>query len=249
MIDILSLDALETYWTGPAFQANVVIFFNLIGALFLGLFVGYERSYRGRAAGMRIYGLVCMASCSLTVIGGYPDFWFAGHGPHEGIDPTRIVQGVVTGVGFLGAGVIMRDGLNISGLTTAASIWVVSGLGVMVGVGFYGAAIGMALIAAIFMMWGSKIEGILPSLHAVAITLHFRKDSAPSEHHLQRIITERGYAIAQGSFSITERNGQPEWKFVAVSLGRGRGASLVSLSRALGSSEDVESHSVSHARN
>ena len=61
-------------------------------------------------------------------------------------DPTRIIQGIVTGIGFLGAGVIMREGFNISGLTTAASIWTSSVIGILVGVGFYLAAMGLAFV-------------------------------------------------------------------------------------------------------
>ena len=66
----LSLQSLADYWSRPALATNVVIFFNLLGALILGLLVGYERSYHGRAAGMRTYGLVCMASAAVTVIFG-----------------------------------------------------------------------------------------------------------------------------------------------------------------------------------
>src|SRR5206468_8146133 len=135
---MLSKEMLSAYWSGPEVTANLIIFLNIAGALLLGLLVGYERSYHGRAAGMRTYGLVCMASCALTVVGGYPDHWFGSHGAATAlVDPTRVIQGVVTGIGFLGAGVIMRSGLNISGLTTAASIWASSVIGILVGVGFY----------------------------------------------------------------------------------------------------------------
>ena len=75
-----SIDMLFAYWSHKELATNAVILMNLIGALLLGLLVGYERSYHGRAAGMRTYGLVCMASAALTVIGGYPADWFGGHG-------------------------------------------------------------------------------------------------------------------------------------------------------------------------
>jgi len=78
-MDILSAKALAEYWSRPEIAANVVIFLNLLGALLLGLLVGYERSFHGRAAGMRTYGLVCMASTALTVIAGYPGLWYGGH--------------------------------------------------------------------------------------------------------------------------------------------------------------------------
>lgn len=246
---MLVLDTLLDYWAKPQIEANLVVFFNLVGSLFLGLLVGYERSYRGRAAGMRTYGLVCMASCALTVICGYPGFWFGGHLAMGNIDPGRVIQGVVTGIGFLGAGVIMRDGLNISGLTTAASIWLVAAIGVMVGVGFYASAILLSITSGAFMMWGSKLEGLFPARHAVAVTLRFAKDVNPSEEHLNRIVHERGYEIAKGSFSIIEQNGIPQWRFVAVSMGRHKGSSLVKLSRTLSKAEGIEHFQISHARN
>ena len=143
---------------------------NLLGAMLLGLLVGYERSYHGRAAGMRTYGLVCMASAALTVIAGYPGYWYGGHVDLVvATDPTRIIQGIVTGVGFLGAGVIMKEGFTISGLTTAASIWASSAIGILVGVGFYAAAILLALLSAASMMWISRLESWLPSRQAIAI--------------------------------------------------------------------------------
>lgn len=247
--NLLTPDNLAAYWNTAQVEANIIVFFNLIGAFFLGLFVGYERSYRGRAAGMRTYGLVCMASCALTVIAGYPEFWYGGHTSIGPVDPGRIIQGVVSGIGFLGAGVIMRDGLNISGLTTAASIWAVSAIGVLVGVGFYFAAILLSCLAAFFMWWGLRVEAILPSRQAVAVNLHFRKDMAPSEDDLQRIILSHGYEIALGSFVIAKREGKPEWRFVVVSLGRGKSTSLISLSHALSEADGVESFHISHARN
>src|SRR3954465_5366041 len=162
-------ELLSAYWSSQEMATNGLILLNIFGALLLGLLVGYERSYHGRAAGMRTYGLVCMASAALTIIGGYPGFWFGGHGIlHEAVDPTRIVQGVVTGIGFLGAGVIMREGFNISGLTTAASIWATAAIGVMVGLGFYSAAVMLASLSTACMTVISKLEMWLPSRHAVA---------------------------------------------------------------------------------
>ena len=132
---MLSLPAMELYWSGSFLAANAFIGLNLLGALMLGMLVGYERSYNGRAAGMRTYGLVCMASTALTIFVGFAPFWYGGAASQVAPDATRVVQGVVTGVGFLCAGVIVKDGLNVSGLTTAASIWAASAIGVLLGVG------------------------------------------------------------------------------------------------------------------
>ena len=241
IMDILSVQALENYWDAPEVSANIVVFLNLLGAFLLGLFVGYERSYRGRAAGMRTYGLVCMSSCALTVIAGYPEFWYGGnHGSFGNVDPGRIIQGVVTGIGFLGAGVIMRDGANISGLNTAASIWTVAAIGVLVGVGFYGAAILLAVLSTIFMWWGMKLEDYLPSRHAVAVTLHFHKHVTASIEYLNDVVRANGYMIATGTFVVAKHADKSEWRFVIISLGKGNGGSLINFSRALSTDERIE---------
>jgi putative Mg2+ transporter-C (MgtC) family protein len=246
----LSFQSLAAYWSFQEVAANIVVFMNLLGALLLGLLVGYERAYHGRAAGMRTYGLVCMASAALTVVCGYPGMWYGGHA--EGYitsDPTRVIQGVVTGVGFLGAGVIMREGLNISGLTTAASIWAASAIGVLVGVGFYASAILLALLSAASMMWVSRLEGALPSRPAVAIVLRFRAGFVPREEVLYRVGRERGYDIAKGSLSIRYEDERAEWHFVAVAHGKRAGAPLAELARELTIFEGVEGYQLSHARN
>ncbi len=249
---MLMQEALAAYWSAPELNTNILVFLNLFGALLLGLLVGYERSYHGRAAGMRTYGLVCMASAALTVIAGYPGFWYGGlaaPGVVATSDPTRIIQGIVTGIGFLGAGVIMKEGFSISGLTTAASIWVSSVIGIMVGVGFYAAAILLALLSATCMLWVSRLENWLPSRQAVAIMLRFRRDFAPSEAVLRRLAEARGYEIAGGTLAITFLDGQPEWRFVAVARARIHGASLPELAQELTDFEGVENFQLSHARN
>jgi putative Mg2+ transporter-C (MgtC) family protein len=238
------------YWSAPEVGANVLAFLNILGALVLGIIVGYERSYRGRAAGMRTYGMVCMVSCALTVVAGYPEFWYGGKvAAVASADPTRVIQGITTGVGFLGAGVITRDGLSISGLTTAASIWTVSGIGVLVGVGFYGAAILLAFLSVAFMLWGGKLEDVLPARHAVSVTLHFLKGMAPEQHIIKSTFLDHGYEIANGSFSISGREGKPEWRFVVISHGKNRSSSLINLGGMLSSTEGVESFHLAHARN
>jgi putative Mg2+ transporter-C (MgtC) family protein len=246
-----AIDFLSAYWSHAELATNAVILLNLLGALALGLLVGYERSYHGRAAGMRTYGLVCMASAALTVIGGYPGHWFGGHVSQYLInsDPTRIVQGIVTGIGFLGAGVIMREGFNISGLTTAASIWASSVIGVMVGIGFYLGAIGLAILCAGSMIFLTRVEAWLPSRHAIAITMRFKAGYMPQEPALRSMALQRGYEIAGGSLMIGSDGGQQEWRFVAIALSKRSGAPMSVLSAELAAFDGIHSFQLSHARN
>jgi putative Mg2+ transporter-C (MgtC) family protein len=199
---------------------------------------------------MRTYGLVCMASAALTIVSGYPSFWYGGHGDvMASVDPTRVIQGVVTGIGFLGAGVIMREGFNISGLTTAASIWASSVIGILVGVGFYLSAMGLAFFSAMIMIYLNRIEVFLPSRHAVAVRMRFRPGFVPREAVLRKIALERGYEIAGGSLTIDGDNGGQEWRFVALALSRQSGSPLSELATELAAFEGIDGFQLSHARN
>lgn len=246
----LSQTYFSAFWSLPVMEVNFLIFLNLLGALLLGLLVGYERSYHGRAAGMRTYGLVCMASAALTVVAGYPGFWWGGAAPGMApIDPTRVVQGIVTGVGFLGAGVIMKQGLNINGLTTAASIWASSAIGVLVGLGFFVAAVLLALLSASLMMWGPKLEAMLPSRHAMGVTLSFKAGFEPSEAALKVMLQRWGLDIAEGSLSIATTT-TITWRFVMVAEKRQpEPKTLFDLSRQLRELDGVDTLQISHARN
>jgi len=244
-----SYQMLTAYWSTNELTTNGVILLNMMGALVLGLLVGYERSYHGRAAGMRTYGLVCMAATALTVVAGYPGAWFGGGAEHGLIDPTRVVQGIVSGIGFLGAGVIMREGFNISGLTTAASIWASAVIGVLVGLGFYLSAIGLSVLCAGSMMYLTRVEAWLPSRHAVAITMRFRAGFLPQEKALRALALARGYEIATGTLMVSGDLGKQEWRFVAIALDKNSGAPLTALAAELNNFDGVEGFQLTHARN
>ena len=244
------MESLSAYWSAPFLAANINIFLNILGALLLGMLVGYERSYHGRAAGMRTYGLVSTASAALTVISGYPEYWYGGHvAIVTASDPTRVIQGIVTGVGFLGAGIIMKDGFNISGLTSAASIWASSVIGILIGVGFYAAAMLLAVSSSICMMWGPKLESWLPSRQAVSVQLRYRMGFTPSIERLRAWIRERGFSYAEGSLSVSQQNKQAEWHFVVLDTSHRKVPAIHLLASELDLMEGVEEFKLSHARN
>jgi putative Mg2+ transporter-C (MgtC) family protein len=248
--DLPSRDILASFWSAPVVTSNLIVFFSLFGALLLGLLVGYERSYHGRAAGMRTYGLVCMASAGLTVMGGFSGDWYGGQiAVSLGADPTRIIQGIVTGIGFLGAGVIMKEGFNISGLTTAASIWAASVIGVLVGIGFYLSAMLLALLSALCMIGVPKITARLPSRQAIAIQLQFKEGASPGIARLREAAAKRGYEVAPGSIAISMHEGKIEWHFVAVAFDKTSGAPLSDLAHELSQVEGVTGFHLAHARN
>jgi putative Mg2+ transporter-C (MgtC) family protein len=113
----------------------------------LGAAVGIERELREREAGMRTHLLVSLGSCLFTIVGAYGFHDFGSK-----VDPTRVAAQIVTGIGFLGAGAIIREGISVRGLTTAASLWIVAAIGMAAGAGYYWPAVaGTAL--TVFALW------------------------------------------------------------------------------------------------
>ncbi len=134
------------------------IFFRLILAGILSGLVGFEREYHGRAAGLRTHILVCLGSTLVMLTSLHMCDMSVGKFPS---DPGRIAAGVVTGIGFLGAGTIMQFKASVRGLTTAASLWVAAGLGLAVGSGLYFAAILTTIITLVALLFFSRIEHAL----------------------------------------------------------------------------------------
>ena len=153
---------------------ELVIVVRLAVALVIGALIGLERSLHGRPAGFRTHSLVCLASALLMLVTVYQLQWMKEF-PIEALraDPTRMAQGIMTGIGFLGAGVIFKEGLTVRGLTTAASIWVTSAIGILVGIGFYfpailGAAMTLAVLA-VFRMIENKLPTEFYSHHLIRV--------------------------------------------------------------------------------
>lgn len=174
------MKTLLSYWAPTELAANGILMLHLVGAAITGMMIGYERSYRGRAAGMRMYALVCAASCLLVAVNAFPSLWFGAMSQTPSVaDPTRVIQGIMTGVGFLGAGVIVREGFTIRGLSTAASIWMTAAIGVAIGVGFYIVSVAAALMTLGAMVTLGRLEHTLPHEKRLRLSLTYCASSAP----------------------------------------------------------------------
>ncbi len=185
-----------------------------------------------------------MASTALTVFVGYSAFWYGGTAGNVEADATRVVGGVMTGIGFLGAGVIMKDGLNISGLTTAASIWVVSAIGVLLGAGLFAAAILMALLCMLSMSWVHRLEARLPGRATLEVCLTFGPTGPPPFEELVQVAEDRGYRVLQNSLRITFADSKPVWRFNVVALDRVRAAKPALLAQEMAAADGVDSFSI-----
>jgi putative Mg2+ transporter-C (MgtC) family protein len=202
-------------------QEYFEISFRLVAALFAGGLIGLERSYRGRAAGFRTHALVCIASSLLMLVTVYESHWFhpAADGARATIDPTRMAQGIMTGIGFLGAGVIVKEGLSVRGLTTAASIWVTAAIGILTGIGFYFAAGLCTLLTLGTLSLFRWIEGKLPTEHYANFSLRFARDAAMPEAELRRLVAEHGFSIYNLSYRLTGDGEQFEYRMVLRAIG------------------------------
>jgi putative Mg2+ transporter-C (MgtC) family protein len=123
----------------------------------LGGLLGIEREWRDHEAGFRTHMLVCLGSAIFTVVSAYGFESFLRSGASVvRADPTRIAAQIVTGIGFLGAGAIIREGMNVRGLTTAANLWVVAAIGIGCGAGYYDAAL-IGTVIALVALWPLRL--------------------------------------------------------------------------------------------
>lgn len=144
---------------------------RLLCAMIVGMVIGTEREYTNRPAGMRTHILVALGAASVMITGQMIFLQYSALGATP--DPSRLSAQVITGVGFLGAGTILREGTNVKGLTTAASLWAVACLGIAAGAGYYAIALaGMVFIFITLTFFESiqdKLMGPEASLHTYVL--------------------------------------------------------------------------------
>jgi putative Mg2+ transporter-C (MgtC) family protein len=213
---------------------ELVIAVRLGAALVIGALIGFERSFHGRPAGFRTHSLVCLASALLMLVTVYQSEWMTAV-PLDAIrtDPTRMAQGIMTGIGFLGAGVIFKEGLTVRGLTTAASIWITAAIGILVGIGFhYAAWVGAALTLAVLALF-RRVEMQLPSEFYAHHVLKFARDAVMAEAELRGLVGGHGFSIANLSYRLGEDGRTFEYRMVIRSRHRANAEALATHLRAL----------------
>ena len=224
---------------------NLEIVFRLVAALAAGGIIGLERSFRGRAAGFRTHALVCLASSLLMLVTVYEHQWFvAQSGSRVVVDPTRMAQGIMTGIGFLGAGVIVKEGLTVRGLTTAASIWVTAAIGILTGIGFYFAAgIGVVLTLGTLSVF-RWIEGKMPTEYYANFSVRFARDGVLPEPDLRQLVAQHGFSVYNLNYRLTAEGSQFEYRMVLRAVGAG---GVRGLSDALRSNREVLEYRIAPA--
>lgn len=162
----------------------------VVAAMTAGGLIGVERTYNGHPAGFRTHTLVCLTSCLLMLAAMHQSTWnfTALPGQNVVIDPTRMSHGLLTGIGFLCAGVIFREGFSVKGLTTAASLWVTSAVGVLFGVGMWNLALigSVATLGVLAVL--RLLDARLPQIGVMDLHLRWTRGSAPDEAAVRALL-------------------------------------------------------------
>jgi len=174
---------------------------RLLAAVGAGACIGYERSFHGRPAGLRTHVLVCMASAVLMLVTVYEDHWVRIAGEAR-LDPTRMAQGIMTGIGFLGAGVIVKEGLNVRGLTTAASIWITAAIGVLAGVGLYVPMLFSVVLTLMVLSVFRWIEMRVPTQAYYFFDVKYAREGNLSEEGMRELLSRLGFSVANFSYRL-----------------------------------------------
>src|SRR5438067_3087448 len=203
---------------------------RLLAALAAGAFIGYERSYHGRPAGFRTHALVCTASSLLMLITVYESHWVSGVAVGRvQLDPTRMAQGIMTGIGFLGAGVIIKEGFSVRGLTTAASIWITAAIGILAGIGFYFPLVISVVLTLGILAFFRWIEARMPSQAYYHFDVRFARSAGMTERQVRELVEAHGFSIANFSYRL-EAEGRVRHSMVIRSADRsGAGRMSVTL--------------------
>lgn len=209
-------------------------------ALVAGGMVGLERSFHGRAAGLRTYALVSFASALLVGIAQFLDSTPGGN-----TNVARVIQGIVTGIGFLGAGVIVKEGFSVRGLTTAASVWVVSAIGVAFGAGF----LLEGAVAVVLTLVALSLLRIVEDRLQVQLYVHchvaFRRQQRRDEAWLRAFVRDHGFAITDLSYRLDGSADLLEYQIVMWSRDKD---AVANLGRALLEDEAVSGFEISPSR-
>lgn len=165
----------------------------VLAAMAAGSVVGLEREFRGQQAGLRTHILVSLASAILMLMSVEQPTW-AGELSAEvvRIDPVRMAHGVLTGIGFLCGGVIFRTGVSVHGLTTAASLWITSALGMIFGVGLYSLGIGATVLVVMVLGALRLFDDVIPQQSVAQLVVRFTRADAPNGAALKSQLRELG---------------------------------------------------------
>ncbi|MGP3696332.1 MgtC/SapB family protein [Rhodobacter sp. NSM] len=177
----------------------------LISSLVTGFLIGLDREIRGKPAGLRTHALVCFAATILTLAAARQAQWTVTVFPDAQIvtDPARMAHGILTGIGFLGAGVIFREGASVHGLTTAASLWITSALGIVYGIGMYWLALTGTVATLVVLAALRLFFSLLPVRTEIRLRVTVAIGSSFDAERLASLLRSEGLEVGPISRSLS----------------------------------------------
>ena len=211
-----------------SYEAGVAV--KLFLASLAGGLIGLEREKHGRPAGLRTHLLVSMASCLMMIVS---EAFFLKYGEIPGtsvvrLDPGRVAAQIIAGIGFIGAGVILKDGLSVRGLTTAACLWLAAGGGMGFGMGAYFPSVVAAIIGIFSLIFLKRLEPLIKKdrfLH-LSVVIEIDKEIYPG---LERIFAERGVQISDIACDYNRDRGELRYDFILTQHRQRMGRELTAL--------------------
>jgi putative Mg2+ transporter-C (MgtC) family protein len=199
-----------------------------------GGIIGFERSSRHQIAGLRTHILICLGAVLLMLL----SIWLPQNfGSMQNGDPGRIAAQVVSGIGFLGAGAIIRLGNNIKGLTTAASLWLIAAVGMAIGAGMYLAAAAAEVLSLITLILLDRIEKkIFPAVRNKTLELYYKHGSIPDTAAVLELL--KGFGIQHQSMNVNQ-SGKDKPLIISFLAGIPETANISGLAKALKSAGKV----------
>jgi len=186
---------------------------SFLVSVICGCIIGIEREYNNKSAGLRTIVLICLGSTIFTIVSKY------GTGSDD-----RISANIITGIGFIGAGVIFKDRLSVLGLTTAAVIWTVAGIGMAAGIGYHALAFALTAVTIIVLSLFTKIETLIALIHNQRLlNITFESGSIENLYRFERFLKEKKLKNKR----VSLRKEDDRLYVILEVMGRGKGLALL----------------------
>ena len=224
-------------------QHYLDVLLPLCSAWLAGSLIGLERSYHSRPAGFRTHALVCLSSALLMLATVHQGEWIGDLAKDTvATDPTRMAQGIMTGIGFIGAGVIFQEGLTVHGLTTAASIFMTAALGVLFGIGYYVPAAIATLITLAVLGLFRVLERHIPTQNILKHSIRFSRQRVMNETDVRTLLREHGFIISKMGYALSGDGETFEYRML---IGTTESSNICRLASSLREHADVLEYNLS----
>lgn len=222
---------------------ELAILVKLLLAAIAGGAVGLEREKHGRPAGLRTHLLVALGACLMMIVSEAFQLKYAAFDVNSAVrlDPGRTAAQIITGIGFLGAGVIIKEGITVRGLTTAASLWLVAGLGMAFGMGLFLPGTMAAVLALLSLIFLKKLEPVIKKDRYLdlAITANNRPGL---QDELEKLFAERGLLITDVRSHVDLQHGEVTFEYILTQHRRRMGRELTAVVSTLDGIHKIRYH-------